>query len=169
MSTSLAFRGSLAVRTRTMRGRLVIGFGVVIAMLFGSAAVSMLALQSVSRDMRDNVREAASLSSTLFREHDATLRYVAVAQLSLIDDDPRHLVAADSLSQVADSLRRVLLRSSALLTDDRSTLENIGGLQGRLEVRLGVARAWRDVGNAAGAARQASLAAATLDTLFAES
>ena len=159
----------LALRARTMRGRLVVGFGVVIALLFGSAAVSMLALQSVSRDMRDNVREAASLSTTLFREHDATLRYVAVAQLSLIDDDPRHLVAADSISQVADSLRRVLLRSTALLTEDRSTLESIGGLQGRLEVRLGVARAWRDVGNAAGAARQASLAAATLDTLFAQS
>src|SRR5689334_6392775 len=116
--------------------------------------------------MRGRMEEAGHLSATVFRGYDATLRYVVSAQAALMENSDARLVQAESLSLAADSLRRVLLRAPDLDTDDRSSIERLGALQGRLEVRFAVARAYLDVNQRDPAARQASLATATLDSLF---
>ena len=151
----------------TMRGRLLAGFGVTIGALVICAIVSLRSLNGVYNDMRDRIDETGRLSSTLFRGYDATLRYVATAQASLMEDSDGRLAQADSLSSAADSLRRVLLGAPDLDTEDRTAIERLGTLQGRLEVRFSVARAFLDVGQREQAARQAALATGTLDSLFA--
>jgi len=150
----------------TMRGRLLAGFGVTIGALVICAIVSLRALDGVYGDMRGRMLEASRLSSTLFKGYDATLRYVATAQASLMEDTDARLAQAESLSAAADSLRRVLLRAPDLDTDDRTSIERLGSLQGRLEVRFSVARAYLDVGQREQAARQAALATSALDSLF---
>jgi methyl-accepting chemotaxis protein len=149
-----------------MRRRLLVGFGTTLGALVVCGLLSMQSQDRLYRDMRDAMDASTRLSSTLFRVHDAMLRRVALAQSALVGDRRDHARQADSLSTAADSLRRALLRDSGLLTADRAILEGIGALQGRLEVRLAVARAYRDVGQTVSAARQTAIAAATLDTLF---
>src|SRR5262249_12586186 len=127
-------------RFHTIRGRLLVGFGATLGALFASGIMSIYAIQSMYRDMRASVVSATRLSNTLFQGYDATLRFVATAQATLLEDRQEHLAQAESLSTAADSLRRLLLKSSALETEDRRALEQLGALQGRLEVRFAVAR-----------------------------
>jgi len=155
-------------RVHTIRGRLIVGFGFTLGALFASGVLSIYTIQRMYRDMRSSVASTTRLSTTLFRGYDATLRYVAIAQATLLDARVERLSQADSLSAAADSLRRVLLRSEGIDTDDRRALEQLGAMQGRLEVRFAVARAYRDVGQPDAAARQAMLATAMLDSLFTE-
>jgi len=153
-------------RLRTIRGRLLVGFSATLTALVASGLLSIFAIQRLFRDMGSTVRSANKVSSTLFEGYDATLRYVATAQATILDGHAEHVAEAESLSVVADSLRRALLRSDVLDLDDRQALEQLGGIQARLEVRLNVARAYRDVGALDGAARQSMAATAMLDSLF---
>ena len=153
-------------RLRTIRGRLLVGFSATLTALVASGLLSIFAIQRLFQDMGSTVRSANKVSSTLFEGYDATLRYVATAQATILDGHAEHVAEAESLSVVADSLRRALLRSDVLDLDDRQALEQLGGIQARLEVRLNVARAYRDVGALDGAARQSMAATAMLDSLF---
>jgi methyl-accepting chemotaxis protein len=155
-------------RLRTIRGRLLVGFSATLVALIASGMLSIFAIQKLYRDMGTAVSAAGKISTLLFEGYDVTLRYVATAQSTILDSRPERVAQAESLSVAADSLRRVLLRSDALDIDDRRALEQLGAMQGRIEVRFNVARAYRDVGNPAAAARQSMLATAMLDSLFAE-
>jgi methyl-accepting chemotaxis protein len=155
-------------RLRTIRGRLLVGFSATLAALLASGMLSIFAIQRLYRDMGSAVTSANKISSMLFEGYDATLRYVATAQASILDGRSERIAEAESLSVAADSLRRALLRSDVLDLDDRRALEQLGAMQGRIEVRFNVARAYRDVGKPDAAARQAMLATAMLDSLFAE-
>jgi methyl-accepting chemotaxis protein len=155
-------------RLRTIRGRLLVGFSATLAALIASGMLSIFAIQRLYRDMGAAVTAASRISTLLFEGYDVTLRYVATAQSTILDGRSERVAQAESLSVVADSLRRALLRSDALDLDDRRALEQLGAMQGRIEVRFNVARAYRDVGNPAAAARQSMLATAMLDSLFAE-
>jgi nitrogen fixation/metabolism regulation signal transduction histidine kinase len=153
-------------RLRTMRGRLLVGFGATLGALLVSGIVSLYAIERIYDEMRSSVDNANSVSTTLFQAYDATLRYVATAQATLLDNRLERVAQAESLSTMADSLRRVLLTSSHLDTKDRRALEELGAIQGHLEVRFAVARAYRDVGLSELAARQAVTATGMLDSLF---
>lgn len=153
-------------RFRTIRGRLFIGFSATLAALIASGILSIFAFQRLYRDMGAAVTSGNRISTMLFEGYDATLRYVATAQATIFDDRSERVAEAESLSVIADSLRRALLRSDALDLDDRRALELLGTMQGRIEVRFNVARAYHDVGNRTAAARQAMLATAMLDSLF---
>jgi methyl-accepting chemotaxis protein len=153
-------------RLRTIRGRLLVGFSATLAALLLSGVLSMLAIQRLYRDMGAAVTSGNKVSSMLFEGYDATLRYVATAEATILDGSGKRVAQAESLSVAADSLRRALLRSDALDIDDRRALELLGAMQGRIEVRLNVARAYRDIGDANAAAGQAMLATALLDSLF---
>jgi methyl-accepting chemotaxis protein len=149
-----------------MRGRLLVGFGATLGALLVSGIVSLYSIDRVSREMRANVDAATAVSSTLFQAYDATLRYVATAQATLLADRIDRIAQAESLSTRADSLRRLLLTSNDLDTKDRRALEDLGAIQGQLEVRFAVARAYHDVGQSDLAARQAVTATGMLDSLF---
>ena len=155
-------------RLRTIRGRLLVGFSATLAALIASGVLSIFAIQRLYRDMGTAVSAASKISTLLFEGYDVTLRYVATAQSTILDSRPERVAQAESLSVAADSLRRALLRSDGLDIDDRRALEQLGAMQGRIEVRFNVARAYRDVGNTAAATRQSLLATGMLDSLFAE-
>ena len=153
-------------RLRTIRGRLLIGFSATFTALLASGLLSVYAIQRLYRDMGSSVATTSRVSSTLFEGYDATLRYVATAQAMILDGNADRAAEADSLSAIADSLRRALLRSDALDLEDRRALEQLGAMQGRLEVRFNVARAYDEVGKSDDAARQSMLATAMLDSVF---
>ena len=155
-------------RLRTIRGRLLVGFSATLAALIASGVLSILTIQRLYRDMGVAVASGNRISTMLFEGYDATLRYVATAQATLLDESPERVAEAENLSAAADSLRRVLLRSEGLDIDDRRALEQLGAMQGRIEVRFNVARAFKDVGKPAAAARQSMLATTMLDSLFGE-
>ena len=155
-------------RLRTIRGRLLVGFSATLAALLASGMLSIFAIQRLYRDMGTAVSAASKISTLLFEGYDVTLRYVATAQSTILDSRPERVAQAESLSVVADSLRRALLHSDGLDIDDRRALEQLGAMQGRIEVRFNVARAYRDVGKPAAAARQSMRATAMLDSLFGE-
>jgi methyl-accepting chemotaxis protein len=155
-------------RLRTIRGRLLVGFSATLAALAASGMLSIYAIQHLYRDMSVAVSASNKVSNTLFEGYDATLRYVATAQATILDPSAERVAEAESLSVAADSLRRALIRSDALDVDDRRALEQLGAMQGRIEVRFNVARAYHDVGKPAAAARQSMLATAMLDSLFAQ-
>ncbi|MFN8651688.1 MAG: methyl-accepting chemotaxis protein [Gemmatimonadales bacterium] len=150
----------------TIRRRLQLG---VLTPMLALVAAGLLAILSL-RALRDNVggtlRATSSIGQRLFEAHDATLRYVAMAQAGLISPGSANLAEADSLSSAADSLRRLLMAEGSLTTSEREALERIGALQGRIEVRLSVARAWQEVGRPFDAARVAQAATIDLDSLF---
>ena len=152
---------------RTMRGRLLLGFGATIFLLLLTGLISVWALGRVRGDVRERVAGSTDMAMTISRSQEAMLQHVASAQSELLSATAVD-VDAQTLSDVADSLRRSVLGGDALLTKDRETLERIGALQGRLEVRLAVARAYADVGEFSDAARQSQMASSLLDTLFVE-
>src|SRR5689334_1096384 len=155
-------------RLRTIRGRLLVGFSAMLVGLGVSGVLSIYTIQRLYRDMGVAVTASNKISTMLFDGYDATLRYVATAQATILDPRPERVAQAESLSTLADSLRRSLLRSDALDLDDRRALEQLGALQGRIEVRFNVARAYSDVHKPAAAARQSMLATVMLDSLFTE-
>lgn len=155
-------------RLRTIRGRLLIGFSATFSALLLSGLLSVYAIQRLYHDMGSTVTSTNHVSTTLFEGYDATLRYVATAQAMILDGNATRAAEADSLSALADSLRRVLQRSDALELEDRRALEELGAMQGRLEVRFNVARAYDEVGKSENAARQSMLATGMLDSLFSQ-
>jgi methyl-accepting chemotaxis protein len=152
----------------TLRGRLLVGLGSLAIAFTVALTLAVYSLSAVQRDLRARVQEVTALGDRLFRMHDATLRLVSRAQ-SEVTIRRGGGAAADfeSLSLLADSLRRLTVSDPTLETAERAVFEQIGQLQGRIEVRLAVARAWRDVGRPDDAYRQAGLAIASLDTLLA--
>jgi methyl-accepting chemotaxis protein len=155
-------------RLRTIRGRLLVGFSATLCALVASGLLSIYAFQQLYGDMQSTVTTTNRVSSSLFQSYDAMLRYVAMAQAMVLDGRSDRVAEAESLSVAADSLRRALLTSETLDLDDRRALEQLGTMQGQLEVRFSVARAYRDIGNTAAATRQAMLATGMLDSLFSE-
>jgi methyl-accepting chemotaxis protein len=158
----------LARRT-TIRARLLSGIGVPLLALIATGIISVWALSAVQRDITAGVAGSTEISSLVSRSQAAMLRYATQAQGALLGDaGGQRTVAAERFSAESDSLRRAALSRPDLATEDRKLLEQVGTLQGRLEVYLAVARAWQELGRADAATRQSSLAAATLDTLLNE-
>lgn len=150
----------------TIRTRLLAGFGLAVLALTVAGVVGIRSLEYLNGEVQESVSHVEAIGNRLFRTHDATLRLVALAQGSLMGAEGSRSATADSLSVLADSLRRSLIGEPGLSTEERRILEQIGGLQGRIEVRLAVARAYRDIGRLDDAFRQAGIATTALDSLF---
>lgn len=152
---------------RTMRNRLLVGFGATLIALLITGILGVWALDRVRNDVRTGVTASTDVAMAIARSQEAMLQHVAAEQSALLTTggEPQN---EREMSDVADSLRRSVLQDDALLTEDRAALERIGALQGRLEVRLAVARAYAEVGELEDAARQATLAGAMLDSLLEE-
>jgi methyl-accepting chemotaxis protein len=156
------------IGTWSLRDRLRVGFGVVTATLIVCGLLGVVALNLVRTELRTRVRDVADISGRLSRTRDATLRFVTLSQAGLMNSGDAADAQIDSMGTLANASRDGLVQSPLLGTIERTTLERMGQLQGGLEVRFAVARAYRDVGRSADAYRQAALATAMLDTLFAE-
>jgi methyl-accepting chemotaxis protein len=156
-----------------VRDRLRLGFGSVTLTLLACGGLGIAALGVVHSDLQTSVHQATEVTGRLSRVRDATLRFVALAQAGLmapagsVDDSLRN-ERLDTLSAQAASEHDALMQASSLGTEERVTLERLAELQGDLEVRFAVARAYRDIGRPVDAFREGALATHAVDTLFDE-
>jgi methyl-accepting chemotaxis protein len=156
-------------RRWTIRRRVWLGFGSVIALLFIAAAVGARELQRAHRDLGDRTRRVLAVKNKLFASQEATRQYVMLAQNDLLRGSTSSLARMDSATDRADSLRTLLSVGDAMSDAQRAHLSQIGALQGRIGTRLAIAHAHLDLGEAASAAREADKAAALVDSMFSES
>jgi methyl-accepting chemotaxis protein len=161
--------GMTTSRRRTIRGRVLIGFGSVIALLFLSGAYGTLALRSAHADLQASTRRVIAVKNQLFASQEASRQYVVLAQNDLLRGGGKYVARMDSASALADSLRTELSVGDAMTDDQRTHLGQIAALQGRVGTRLAIARAYLDIGEPESAAAQTDRSAALLDSLFAES
>jgi len=161
---------TVSLREWTIRRRVLIGFGSVIALLFLTGVVGTAMLRSAHHNLQARTLQVITVKNQLFASQEATRQYVVLAQNDLLRTGA---VAAnarmDSVSTVADSLRLELNLGDAMTDQERVRLAQIGSLQGRIGTRLAIARAWIDVGNPAAAGPHTAASSALLDSLFAES
>ena len=152
-------------RAPTIRYRLAMGLGLTVLMLIASGILFLVVLGIVGREVGTSARVSAT-TGRLLESQDASQRYAVLGLQGLVTGRQEQGARLDSLSNAADSLRRAVLGDHGLDTRQRSQIESLGAIQARAEVRLAVAQAYRDIGDAGAAARQAAFATAVLDTLY---
>jgi hypothetical protein len=131
---------------RTVRARLVGGFGATLILLAAAGALGVAALQSVGTRAADTVAALQSHHDTVQQVGAAVLREI-VAGTRAADSDAevdarRYQQAMDE----ADALRRDAVALPGLADAERERLEAVGQLQAAVEARLAMVRAYRAVG-----------------------
>jgi methyl-accepting chemotaxis protein len=147
----------------TIRARLWVGFGITVALILTAGMLAGVALQ------RAGQRSAALLGSVRFEQE--SVQQVAYRLLQEVAAGMRYLnsgTAADgarytALADEADRLRRAAVKLDALSSAERQKLEELGTLQGTVEVGIGVAHAYRAIGKPAEAAAILDKNSAALD------
>ncbi|MES2524966.1 MAG: methyl-accepting chemotaxis protein [Gemmatimonadota bacterium] len=134
------------IAMRTIRARLIAGFGTSIGLLLLAGAVGWYGLRGTNAEADATVRALADrsefaerASTTILRELVAGLRYLNTGTATYQE---QYYALVDQ----ADQLRRDAIQKEMLLPEERTRLETIGGLQAALEVRIAVTRAWQTVG-----------------------
>lgn len=131
---------------RTIRARLIAGFGTSIGLLLVGGIVGWYGLTRSNAQADTTVRALADRSefteratTTILRELVAGLRYLNSRSDS---DQSQYLVLVDQ----ADRLRRDAIKQQMLRPEERRRLENLGQLKAALEVRIATTHAWQVVG-----------------------
>jgi len=151
--------------TRTIRGRLQVGFGAMMVLLVVAGGVAGYALNQNNRQSADQVRlleeqfeTSQRVATTIMREITAGVMYVTTG----IDGDRTRY---ESLAERADSLRRAAMSLSALSSVEREHLEEVGRLQGTIEVHMALANAYRETGRPGDATRLLQLGTAATEQM----
>ncbi len=138
---------------RTIRARLIAGFGTSVGVLLLAGALGWWGLTSSNAKANDTVMSLSDradfterATTTILRELVAGLRYVNTRS----DDDQRQYLA---LVDQADQLRRDAIKQGVIRPAERRRMETIGQLQAALEVRIATTHAWQVVGREADAQR----------------
>lgn len=137
---------------RTIRARLWVGFGITLALILGAGLLAGIALQragsrseAIVGAMRQEQESVQQVAYRLLQEVAAGLRYLNTGSET---DGTRYASLADD----ADRLRRTTVKLPALSSAERQKLDELGTLQGTVEVGIGVAHAYRAIGKPAEAA-----------------
>ncbi len=138
---------------RTIRARLIAGFGTSIGLLLVAGVVGWYGLTRSNAQADTTVRALADRSefteratTTILRELVAGLRYLNSRSDT---DQTQYLVLVDQ----ADRLRRDAIKQTMLRAEERRRLENLGQLKAALEVRIAITHAWQVVGREGDAQR----------------
>ncbi len=152
----------------SLQRRLWAGLAVMVALVFGVAAVGVSAIRTLDRSIQEEVTRllhAAAAGNALVAaaasEIGAAERYV---------DDPSPRVKADFLraGDSAYAYQRRYREAGALATSDRYMLRRVDGNQARLEVAYARAHALADLGRRADARELARQARPLADTLVSD-
>ena len=157
-----------AWRGWTIRRRVMLGFGSVIALLLVTGVLGTAMLRSAHHNLQQQTLQVINVKNQLFASQEATRQYVVLAQNDLLRTSTSAIgTSMDSVSAVADSLRLQLNLGDAMTDAERVSLAKIGAIQGRIGTRLAIARAWVDIGNPAAATQHTAASSLLLDSLFA--
>jgi methyl-accepting chemotaxis protein len=131
---------------RTIRARLIAGFGSSIGLLLAAGLLGWWGLNRSNKEANATVLELADRSEYSDRATTGILREV-IAGLRFLntrsaDDRDAYMV----LVEQAYELRREAISREALRTEERRRLETIGQLQAALEVRIATTHAWQELG-----------------------
>jgi methyl-accepting chemotaxis protein len=150
---------------RTIKGRLQFGFGVTVALILAAGVLAIIGLQQAGRrseslvsEMRHEQESVQHVAYRMLQEVAAGMRYLDTG--APVDGDRYALLA-----QQADSLRREAVKLGALSSAERQKLDELGTLQGTVEVGIGVAHAYRAIGRPADAAAMVERTAVSLDQI----
>jgi methyl-accepting chemotaxis protein len=153
------------VIARTIRGRLQLGFGAMMLLLVVAGAVAAYALnrnnvQSTEQVLllEEQFETSQRVATTIMREITAGVMYVNTG----VDADRARY---EALADRADSLRRAAMGLSALSSVEREHLEEVGRLQGTVEVHMALANAYRETGRPADATRLLQLGTAATEQM----
>jgi methyl-accepting chemotaxis protein len=139
--------------TRTIRGRLQLGFGATLALILVAGAVALYALRRNNEQSAEQVRLLEEQFETSQRVATTIMREVTAGMLFVNTGGEADRTRYETLAEHADSLRRLAMAISALSPLERTQLEEVGRLQGAVEVHLAVANAHRETGRPQDAAR----------------
>jgi methyl-accepting chemotaxis protein len=147
----------------TIRGRLWLGFGITVALILSAGLLAGVALQRAGRrsdalvgQMRLEQESVQQVAYRLLQEVAAGMRYLSTDTEA---DGARY----SALAEEADRVRRSTVKIASLSSAERQRLEELGTLQGVVEVGIGVAHAYRAIGKPAEAAAMVARNAAALD------
>jgi methyl-accepting chemotaxis protein len=148
---------------RTIRARLWVGFGITVVLILAAGLLAGIALQNAGRrsdaivgQMRQEQENVQQVAYRLLQEVAAGMRYLNTGSEA---DGTRYAALADE----ADRLRRSTVKLPTLSSAERQKLEELGTLQGTVEVGIGVAHAYRAIGKPAEADRVLAKNSAALD------
>ena len=156
-------------RPMTIRRRVIVGFGSVIALLFIAGVYGTTVLRAAHGDLQRRMSDIIMVKNQLFTSQEATRQYVMLAQDDLLHGGDQYAARMDTASSLADSLRLLMSIGDQMTDEERSRLAQIGALQGRIGTRLAMARAYTDLGDQPASTVQINATDALLDSLFASS
>jgi methyl-accepting chemotaxis protein len=151
--------------TRTIRGRLQLGFGAVLVLILVAGAITLYALRHNNSQSGEQVRLLEEQFETSQRVATTIMREVTAGMLYVNTGGDTDRTRYEGLADRADSLRRVAMAIAALSPLERSQLEEVGRLQGSVEVHLAVANAHRATGRVGDASRVLALGIADADKM----
>ncbi|MFL5579556.1 MAG: hypothetical protein ACJ8AO_04210, partial [Gemmatimonadaceae bacterium] len=147
----------------TIRARLWAGFGITILLILAAGVLAAGALQRAGRrselivgEMRVEQESVQQVAYRLVQEVAAGMRYLNTG--SEIDG-----LRYAALAEEADRVRRSTVKLPVLSSAERQKLDELGTLQGTVEVGIGVAHAYRAIGRPTEAAAVLAKNSAPLD------
>jgi methyl-accepting chemotaxis protein len=153
---------------RTIRSRLIIGFGISNLLLLGAGLLGWLGLSRSNVETDRTVRAMAERAERTERAGTAVLRQL-VAGLRYLNSrsevDERQYLALGSQSE---QLRQDAIAQDVLTPAERERYEAIGELQAGLEVRIATMHAWQSVGRDTDAQRVMQLTGRDIGAIEAE-
>jgi methyl-accepting chemotaxis protein len=153
---------------RTIRSRLIIGFGISNLLLLGAGLLGWLGLSRSNVETDRTVRAMAERAERTERAGTAVLRQL-VAGLRYLNSrsevDERQYLALGSQSE---QLRQDAIAQDMLTPAERERYEAIGELQAGLEVRIATMHAWQSVGRDTDAQRVMQLTGRDIGAIEAE-
>ncbi|HEY9516095.1 MAG TPA: methyl-accepting chemotaxis protein [Gemmatimonadaceae bacterium] len=153
---------------RTIRGRLLLGFGLLIALLVGAGIIGRASLTSTSTnmeevlaDMQEENRLSSELSGNIARSIDAANGYITSYDSAAASAFRRYGWEAHSAQRAMNEHPGQTVEEIGLISEIDTRLSDV-------EVRYNLAHRLLDLGRAPEALRQVSAARPRVDTLMAQ-
>ena len=147
----------------TIRGRLRFGFGITVALILAAGLLAGFGMQRAGRQSGTLVEEMRTEQDAVQQVVYRILQEVATGMRYLNTGSPADGDRYAELANDADHRRRMAGKLHAISSVERQRLEQLGTLQGTVEVGIGVAHAYRAIGQNAEASAVLAKNAAVLD------
>lgn len=150
---------------QTIRGRLIVGFGATVGLLILAGLFSFYALRRTNEQSRIELEAVHRGFDISQRVSSAILQEIVGGMRTLATGDQADITRYEALRDQADRLRREAAAAQELSPAERTQLEEIGKIQGAVEVRVAVAHAYSTIGRDADAARNLQATSTDIDRI----